>query len=279
MHPKLKSILKSALYWLIVLLATILLTIVLRVFFIASFQISGTSMYPVIETGDKVVVNKQIPGPRIIDYGDPEAGIKPNIKRIKGIRPIRRNDVLVLNKPFNRTKTFTPDWNVHYIKRCVAIPGDTFYIENGIYKVKNVADTLGNCQNQRRFGMGSEKTIPGNIFHCYPKRNPHYGWTVLHFGPLYIPRRGDSLAIDTLNIALYKDMIEYESGEKISVADSQVRLGERPLNRYTFHLNYYFLTGDYVSDSVDSRYWGPLPEDHIVGKAAYAWNRGLKPLR
>ena len=291
MNKKYKSRIKNVGQGLILLLLTILLAIVLRVFFMAAFTISGISMYPTVDTGDKVVVNKQIPGPRIIRYGNPEEGIKPDIRRIKGLRRIRRNDVLLLNKPYNRTESFAPDWNVHYIKRCVAIPGDTFYIEQGIYKVKNSPDTIGNYHNQYLFSLEDEASIPKGIFRCYPKRNPHYQWTAKSFGPLYVPRKNDTLAIDSINIALYQDMIEYETGGNIQISDHQVYLNGRILTHYTFGMNYYFVAGDYVSNSVDSRYWGPLPEDHIVGKAAFVlssrdkytgkmrWNRFLKAVR
>jgi signal peptidase I len=124
------------------------------------------------------------------------------------------------------------DMNVFYAKRCVAIPGDTFFIENEIYKVKNANDRLGNYERQQQLSK---------------------------------------LPLDTLNIALYKNLIIYETGKNISVNQDRILLNNSLITAYTFQQNYYFMAGDYVADSRDSRYWGLLPEDHIVGKVALVW--------
>ncbi|MDR1582343.1 MAG: signal peptidase I [Prevotellaceae bacterium] len=266
-----KSFFKEILFWLKIIGIGILLAIVLRVFFFAAFVIPTPSMEPAIIPCDKVIVYKMIPGPRIIrNFFSLHKGEKPDIKRLKGMRAVRRNDVLIFNYPYSDWNRLEMDMNVFYAKRCVAIPGDTFYIENGIYKVKNCPDTLGNYEAQYRFSQREEKDIPTEIYHCFP-HDDAYRWNVKSFGPLYVPRQGDTIVIDSKNIALYRNLIRYETDKEINLYNDTVYLGRKHLQSYIFQQNYYFMAGDLTFDSRDSRYWGLLPEDHIVGKAAIIW--------
>jgi signal peptidase I len=266
---KRRSRLKNCLYWFCSVLVGILLAIVLRVFFFASFVIPTPSMESAIIPGDKVMVYKMIPGPRIIrNFFSLHKGEKPDIKRLKGTRAVRRNDVLIFNFPYSDWNRLEMDVNVFYAKRCVAIPGDTFYIEDGIYKVKNCPDTLGNYQAQYRFSQKKKEDIRPEIFNCFPF-DEAYRWNVKSFGPLYLPRKGDTLSISSQNIKLYWNLIRYETGSELSLQDDTVYLNSEPLQSYIFQQNYYFMAGDHTSDSRDSRYWGLLPEDHIVGKVAF----------
>jgi signal peptidase I len=284
--------LKNCLYWISIVLAGILLAIVLRVFFFAAFIIPTPSMVSAIIPGDKVMVNKQIPGPRIIrNFFSLHKGEKPDIKRLKGMRAVRRNDVLIFNFPYSDWNRLEMDMNVFYAKRCVAIPGDTFYIENGIYKVKQVNEVLGNYHRQSQLSETADSHFSDAIFNCFPQHTDHYAWTIKNFGPFYVPKAQDTIVIDTINYVLYKKLIEYETDKKITLKGENVYLDNQILNRYTFRQNYYFMAGDLVSDSKDSRYWGLLPEDHIVGKVALVlhskdkntgkrrWERFLKTIQ
>ena len=246
---------KNIFHWLITGLIAILLAVILRVFVFALFAIPTPSMEPAIQVGDKVLVNKLIPGPRIIRnlFSLHQDG-KANIKRLKGYRTIRRNDILIFN--------LAMDMNVFYAKRCVAIPGDTFFIKNGIYKVKNCDDILGNYESQRRFFQIEEQNMPPEVFRCFPY-NPVYSWNVKNFGPIYIPGKGDTIRMDEKNRLLYGNLIQYETCRE-EIPDE--------LPYYIFQQNYYFMAGDYVFDSKDSRYWGLLPEEHIIGKVSRIWN-------
>ena len=260
---------KTMLYYGIVIFIALVLAIVMRVFFIASFSIPSPSMEPAILAGDQIIVNKLIPGPRVYKNFNFREGGKVETRRFKGSRSIKRNDVLVFNFPYING-TIKMDLNVNYIKRCVAIPGDTFYIREGIYKVKHCTDTLGNYQAQYDFAQIREEDIPPEIFHCFPFDSA-YNWNVKNFGPLYVPRKGDTLQIDSQNIFLYRNLIRYETDKEIEIRNDTVYLGNELLQSYMFQQNYYFMTGDLVRDSQDSRYWGLLPEDHIIGKAAFVW--------
>jgi signal peptidase I len=121
LHPsKHRSWLKECLYWFFIVLGGILLAIVLRVYFFAAFVIPTPLMEPAIIPGDKVMVNKQIPGPRIIrNFFSLHRGEKPDIKRLKGMRAVRRNDVLIFNFPYSDWNRLEMDMGVFYAKRCV----------------------------------------------------------------------------------------------------------------------------------------------------------------
>jgi signal peptidase I len=249
----------------------IVLAIMMRVFIFSSFKIPSYSMSPALDAGDYILVNKLVLGGRIYKNFDFRKGGKVETKRLWGFREVKRNDVLVFNFPYR------DDWvnmdfnfNVFYVKRCVAIPGDTFYIENGIYKVKNCSDTLGcypnQAENYQRFARDTGRIVD----ECFPF-DGEYNWTVLNFGPLYVPGKGSTLAIDAQNIKLYRNLIVYETELPITVKNDTVYIDDEILRTYTFRKNYYFMAGDWTFDSRDSRYWGLLPEDHIVGKAAVIW--------
>lgn len=265
-----KRFLLQVFYFILKILGIILLAIAMRVFLFASFKIPSPSMEPALLPGDYILVNKMIPGPRIFKNMNIFEGGKIEFNRLKGIRAVKRNDILVFNYPYSDWNKLALDYNVYYVKRCIAIPGDTFLIDNGIYKIKNRSDTLGCYENQYRLSQLPDERFPKQVFRCFPK-DSLYHWTVKNFGPLYVPKAGETLQINRQTIPLYRKLIEYETEQKVSIRDSLIFLDDKRIEDYTFSRNYYFMSGDYVNDSKDSRYWGLLPEDHIVGKAAIVW--------
>lgn len=268
---KVKKIIKSIVQSILIFLGIIVLAVSFRVFFFATYTVPTPSMEPTIMSGDHVVVNKLVPGPRIIkNFFSLGKGETPNCTRLGG-HPVKRNDMLIFNFPYSNRERLDLNMNLFYAKRCVAIPGDTFYIENGFYKVKGVPDTLGYCKNQHILSERQDYTFTPEIFHCFPY-DPRYNWNIKNFGPVYIPGRGDKMTIDTLNAIVYRNLISYETQKPVSIKNGIVVLGDSIINEYTFNKNYYFMTGDFVFDSQDSRYWGLLPEDHIVGKVSFVWN-------
>ena len=97
-------------------------------------------------------------------------------------------------------------------------------------------------------------------------------WTVDNFGPVTIPKEGVTVQLDEKAIALYGTVIQkYEGNEKVEVGQKQITIGGKPITSYTFKQNYYFMMGDNRHNSADSRFWGFVPADHIVGKAVFIW--------
>jgi signal peptidase I len=117
--------------------------------------------------------------------------------------------------------------------------------------------------------MGKEN-IKKNIYRTYPG-DSLLGWNILNFGPFYLPRKGDSIPMNRKNYLLYKQAIEWEQGKPLVYRDSSFLIGGRSLLGYRFRESYYFVGGDRVENSQDSRYWGLLPEDYIAGKVVLVW--------
>ena len=238
----------------------------------ATFRIPSRSMYPVLEEGDRVLVWKPILGARLFDVGKSLDGEQTKIYRLPGLRKVKRNDVLVFNFPH-------PDsWSriemhilKYYIKRCIALPGDTLSIRDGMFRVSGVDGPLGNVESQLRIGRASPEDFPKGTYRTFPY-DSLTGWNIRNFGPLYIPRKGGEVTLDRLGVLLYRKLIEWEQGKKLVYRNDSVLLGDSLVHTYRFRKNYYFVAGDNGWNSQDSRYWGLLPEEYIVGRAVRICN-------
>jgi signal peptidase I len=110
-------------------------------------------------------------------------------------------------------------------------------------------------------------------------------WSQDNFGPIYIPQAGKTVALDAQSLPFYKKIITEYEGHGLTVVGSEIRIDGKPATSYTFGQNYYWMMGDNRHNSEDSRYWGYVPENHIVGKPVFIWlsldphESGLKKIR
>ena len=266
-----KYTIEVLIYSFFIIVLVIIFFLLQQIMTFTSFRIPTGSMQPTLQPGDNILVNKSIMGAIIFNIWEAAEDKEVEIHRLPGLGKVKQNDVLVFHYPYtHKNDSLSMHLLKYYVKRCIALPGDTMGIRKGHYYIKGINEQIGNIESQKRIEKLQKENVRGIVMDTYPW-DKYIDWTIQDFGPLHVPSRGQTIVMDSTAVKLYRNLIEWEQKEKLTYQGKEVFLGDSLIQEYRFQENYYFMGGDYMENSKDSRYWGLLPESYIVGVATRIW--------
>lgn len=251
------KIIKRFFQFLIILL---FVTIILRSFFIAAYKIPTGSMKNTLLPGDFLIISKadyKLATPRTIPFTQTKI---PHVTLLNLSKP-KLYDVIVFKFPDKNYRN-KKDRNLNLIKRIVGLPGDTLEIinRNLFLNYKRIDPPLNVYYSDSKIlsdGIRENGISPRNK-----------NWNTDNYGPLIIPKKGDVIKLNLKNIKYWTRLIDNDTDSSgVSVEGSVININGNPARKYTLKQDYYFVMGDNRENSLDSRFWGFVPENHILGKA------------
>lgn len=275
--------------WFRAFLLALGLLILVHAFVLRFVTVESTSMYATLRPGDLLLVQRWpvwtgLSRGDVVVFRDPLKDRDPMFRRPLMVKRIvgmpgdtieLRHGVLLVN---GRVQGMPPAATTSYLVRLamgqrpdsllsmlglpmsVVQPGRTA-IELPLNKA--LAETVE--QFHGVVSASPMRNASGAPRHIFPF-SPRYPWNGDNFGPLVVPRKGDSIRINVDNFPLYDRIMSAYEGHTLSADRADLMIDGVPLDTYTVEHNYYFVLGDSRHFSADSRYWGFLPHDHIVGR-------------
>jgi signal peptidase I len=243
---------------------------IIKVFLFEAYRIPTGSMEKTLLVGDFLIVTKFTYGattPRTIPF----TNIRLPYIQLPGFKDPKLGDVIVFDFPGDRDQVESPE-QVNYIKRCVGLPGDkiqiinkTLYVNDQVFP--NPPDAIFDSQTRPK-GFDN--------YRIFPKGS---GWNEDNYGPITVPKKGQMIEINVMNFDTWKYFVMKEGneiqlrGDKIFVNGQELANGQYEIQR-----DYLFMMGDNRNNSLDSRYWGFMPTENIVGEALmiyWSWDPAI----
>ena len=253
------------------LLFAAIAALIIKTFLIETSRVPTGSMEKTIRVGDFLFVNKFIYGstsPRNIPF----TNISLPYFSLPAIRDPKRGDIVVFEYPGDRDEMYSAEI-MNYVKRCIGVPGDTIEIHDKVVFV-NGKEAIRPPQIQ----YINPYVTPAGVANprIFPKGS---NFNEDNYGPIVVPRKGEVIPLDMGNIEKWRTIIDREFGKRVvTIEGSQIYIDGKPATSYTLTKDYYFMMGDNRDDSADSRYWGFVPRDHIVGEALmiyWSWDPSI----
>jgi signal peptidase I len=243
----------------------------IKVFLFEAYRIPTGSMEETLKVGDFLLVTKFTYGattPRNIPFTD----IRVPFVKLPGFKSPKLGDIIVFDFPGDRDDRESKEV-LNYIKRCVGLPGDSIKVVNKV--LYNNGVVFPNPPNSKFIGAN---LLPNSANpRIFPKGS---GWNEDNYGPIRVPKSGDKIKIDSTNFEGWKIFVIKEGRkiemrqDKLVYVDGQVL----PDGIYTVKRDYLFMMGDNRNNSLDSRYWGFMPTENIVGEAFliyWSWDANI----
>lgn len=199
-------------------------------------------MEPAILAGERIVVWKPWMGARLFNLFSLFGEEQPQIYRLPATCNLKRNDIAVFNYPYyNGWDKIEMYINKYYVKRCIALPGDTLSIIGGWYRIAGFNELVGNRSAQLKLANQPDSLLDQRKnWSTYPN-NSLFNWNIKNFGPLMIPAKGITIKMSKRTYILYQALIEWESKKTLFFNDLENRcyLHGYPLLTYQFCHNYF----------------------------------------
>jgi len=242
-----------------ILVLVLILALLLKVFILDAFQIPTGSMKNTLLEGDFLLVNKSaysISTPHQIPF----LGKRLSRTELISTGKPEFNDVVAFEIPADYYDPDSEEYSI-LIKRIVGLPGDTIEIKDQILYI-----------NHKKYRTPSyikinlnETPIENINKELFPYNNK---WSLENYGPIIVPKKGMKVELNPKNILQWQNAINTDYEKKvISVEGTVINLNNQAIREYVFEKDYYFVLGDNRKNSIDSRYFGYIPEEWIIGKA------------